>query len=142
MKHLIYIAITLVTLLFISCSVDTNSPTKVMNNDTGMKLTENLGVYSITGPKGALILGDIKESRDILWQMEKCFVASNLESLLTITINDQKYEVKSDDKGLYIIKVGLGAVKLRQSDVNQFLYYLESKIAKDKTKKIWDVITE
>ena len=142
MKHLIYIAIALVALLFTSCSVDTNSPTKVMNYDTGMKLTENLGVYSITSPKGVLILGDIKESRDLLWQMEKCFVASNLESLLTITINDQKYEVKSDDQGLYIIKVGLGAVKLRQSDVNQFLYYLESKIAKDKTKKIWSVITE
>lgn len=142
MKHLFYITIALVALFFTSCSVDTNSPTKVMNHNTGMKLTENLGVYSITGPKGVLILGDIKESRDILWQMEKCFVASNLESLLTITINDQKYEVKSDDQGLYIIKVGLGAVKLRQSDVNQFLYYLESKIAKDKTKKIWDVITE
>jgi len=142
MRHFIIATLFAFATLFISCSVDTNSPTKVMNHDTGMKLTENLGVYSITGSKGALILGNLKDSRDILWQMEKCFIASNLESLLTITINDQKYEVKSDDQGLYIVKVGLGAVKLRQSDVNQFLYYLESKIAKDKTKKIWDVITE
>lgn len=140
MKHLIYIALALVALLFTSCFVETNSHTKVMNHDTGMKLTEFDEVYSITGPKGVIILGDIKESRDIIWQLEQCFISYNLGTIINISIGDDQYEVKSDDQGSYIIKVGLGAVKIRQSDVNLFLSYLESKIVKTKLKNVYNAL--
>lgn len=119
-----------------------SAKTLVTNNDTGMKLTEDLGVYSISGSQGVLILGNIKESRDLLWKMEKCFMAANVDSILNITINDKKYEVRSDDQGLYIIKVGLGAVKLRHSDVSKFWAYLQAVIAKDKINRIGKIITE
>ena len=136
MKHLF------ITFILTITSITLSAKTLVMNHDTGMKLTEELGVYTITGPNGTLILGNLKNSRDILWQMEKCFISTNMGALVNFTIGENKYEVKSDDQGNYIIQVGFGAVKLRQSDVNQFLTYLQTKITKSKVKKAWAVLTE
>lgn len=136
MKHIF------ITIILALATITLSAKTLVMNHDTGMKLTEELGVYTITGPNGTLILGDLKNSRDILWQMEKCFISTNMGALVNFTIGENKYEVKSDNQGNYIIKVGFGAVKLRQSDVNQFLTYLQTKITKSKVKKAWAVLTE
>lgn len=110
------------------------------NSSTGMTLSEELGVYSITGKGGAIILGDVKTTRNTLASLEKCFIQEHLNNY--IDCGEQKFEVHSDDQGLYIIKVGLGAVKVRQSDVNIFLLKVESIIAKDKLSRIGKIIKE
>ena len=110
------------------------------NSDTGMVLSEELGVYSISGKEGAIILGDVKKTRDILASLSKCFIQEHLKNY--IDCGEQKWEVHSDDQGLYIIKMGVGAVKLRQSDVNLFLIKVESIIAKDKLSRIGKIIKE
>ena len=63
-----------------------------------------------------------------------------LQSL--IDSGEQKFKVEKDDEGLYIVKIGLGGVKLRPSDAAKFLAVLEAKITKDKAGRIWDIITE
>ena len=110
------------------------------NSSTGMTLSEELGVYSITGKGGAIILGDVKTTRNTLASLEKCFIQEHLNNY--IDCGEQKFEVYSDDQGLYIIKVGLGAVKVRQSDVNIFLLKVESIITKDKLSRIGKIIKE
>ena len=110
------------------------------NSDTGMVLSEELGVYSITGPGGVIIIGDARKTRDTLASLSKCFIQEHIKNY--IDCGDQRYEVKSDDNGLYIIKMGVGAVKLRQKDVNMFLIKMESIIAKDKFHRISKIIKE
>ena len=110
------------------------------NSETGMVLSEEMGIYSISGKGGAIILGDIKKTREILVSLEKCFLQEYVKNY--IDCGDQKFEVKSDDKGLYIIKVGLGAVKIRQSDVTLFLVKVESIIIKDKGTRIINILKE
>jgi hypothetical protein len=105
-----------------------------------MVLSEELGVYSISGKEGAIILGDVKKTRDILASLSKCFIQEHLKNY--IDCGEQKWEVHSDDQGLYIIKMGVGAVKLRQSDVNLFLIKVESIITKDKLSRIGKIIKE
>lgn len=110
------------------------------NSDTGMVLSEELGVYSITGSGGVIIIGDARKTRDTLASLSKCFIQEHIKNY--IDCGDQRYEVKSDDNGLYIIKMGVGAVKLRQKDVNMFLIKMESIIAKDKFHRISKIIKE
>lgn len=132
-KIFIAIAFALLTLTLSAKEVSKNS-------STGMTLSEELGVYSITGKGGAIILGDVKTTRNTLASLEKCFIQEHLNNY--IDCGEQKFEVHSDDQGLYIIKVGLGAVKVRQSDVNIFLLKVESIIAKDKLSRIGKIIKE
>lgn len=110
------------------------------NSDTGMVLSEVKGVYSITGPGGVIIMGDARKTRDTLASLSKCFIQEHFKNY--IDCGDQRYEVKSDDNGLYIIKAGVGAVKLRQTDVNMFFIKMESIIAKDKLHRISKIIQE
>ena len=132
-KIFIAIAFALLTLTLSAKEVSKNS-------ETGMVLSEELGIYTITGKGGAIILGDVKVTRNTLAALEKCFIQEHLNNY--IDCGDQKWEVHSDDQGLYIIKVGLGAVKIRQSDVNIFLLKVESIIAKDKLTRIGKIIKE
>lgn len=132
-KLILAIAFVLITLTLSAKEVSKNS-------DTGMVLSEVQGVYSITGPGGAIVLGDIKKTRDILASLSKCFIQEHLKNY--IDCGEQKWEVHSDDKGLYIIKMGVGAVKIRQSDVNLFLLKVESIIARDKISRIGKIIAE
>lgn len=110
------------------------------NSETGMVLSEELGIYTITGKGGAIILGDVKATRNTLAALEKCFIQEHIKDY--IDCGEQKFEVHSDNQGLYIIKVGLGAIKVRQSDVNIFLLKVESIIAKDKVSRIGKIIKE
>ena len=132
-KIFIAIAFALLTLTLSAKEVSKNS-------ETGMVLSEELGIYTITGKGGAIILGDVKMTRNTLAALEKCFIQEHLNNY--IDCGEQKFEVHSDDQGLYIIKVGLGAVKIRQSDVNIFLLKVESIIAKDKLSRIGKIIKE
>lgn len=132
-KLILAIAFALITFTLSAKEVSKNS-------DTGMVLSEVQGVYSISGPGGAIVLGDIRKTRDILASLSKCFIQEHLKNY--IDCGEQKWEVHSDDQGLYIIKMGVGAVKIRQSDVNLFLIKVESIIAKDKLSRIGKIIAE
>lgn len=110
------------------------------NPDTGMTLTEIKGIYSLKSNNGIIVLGDIKETRNALNMMNICFTKEKLSDV--INCGEQEYKVKKDDEGMYIIKVGLGAVKIRATDSALFFTIIEGKIMKDKGKKIWNVIKE
>ena len=131
----IFIAILLA---FASLTLSAKEVSK--NSDTGMVLSEELGVYSITGPGGVIILGNAWKTRDTLASLSKCFIKEHIKNY--IDCGEQRYEVKSDDQGLYIIKMGVGAVKLRQKDVNMFFIKMESIIAKDKIHRISKIMQE
>lgn len=110
------------------------------NPDTGMTLTEIKGIYSLKSNNGIIVLGDIKETRNALNMMNICFTKEKLSDV--INCGEQEYKVEKDDEGMYIIKVGLGAVKIRATDSALFFAIIEGKIMKDKGKKIWNVIKE
>lgn len=110
------------------------------NNTTGMVLDETAGVFSLMGKGGVIVLGGIKDARNFMAQAQGCFTKESLKGV--IDLGDQKYTVKSDDEGMYIIKLGVGGVKVRPTDTSKFLIYLESRIVREKSKKVWDVITE
>ena len=128
-------------LFFALAAVTVNAEEISKNSSTGMVLDETAGVYSLVGKHGGvIILGDIKTARDFLFSANVCFAQEKLQSL--VDCGEQKFKVEKDDEGLYIIKIGLGGVKVRPSDSAKFFTILEAKIAKEKAGKIWDVITE
>lgn len=110
------------------------------NPDTGMTLTENGGTYSLKSDSGIMVLGDLKKARNTLNSMNVCFTKEKISEV--IDCGEQKYKVKRDDDGMYISRIGLGAVKVRPSDSALFFTVLEGKIMKDKGEKIWKVIKE
>ena len=128
-------------LFFALAAVTVNAEEISKNSSTGMGLDETAGVYSLVGKNGGvIILGDIKTARDFLFSANVCFAQEKLQSL--VDCGEQKFKVEKDEEGLYIIKIGIGGVKVRPSDSAQFFAVLEGKIAKEKAGKIWDIITE
>ena len=138
MKHII----TIIALALATLTLSAKELAK--NPDTGLTLHETLGVYSITGNGQAIILGNEKDTRAFFNNSVKVFTGDALEKLLDT--KDAKYQLKSDDKGAYLYKVGAGLVKIRYSDAIFFAAYLDGKpIAEwvaDKGKKVWKVLTE
>ena len=129
MKHIItIIALALATLTLSAKEI-------VKNPITGMTLSENLGVYTIKGDTGIIPLGNL--------EMTKSFLSSAHKAIVKETINDifdcgkDQFEVGSDDQGYYIIKVGLGAVKIRYSDIVTFGSALKIKDLEPAAKKLW-----
>ena len=110
------------------------------NPDTGMTLTEIKGLYYMKSNVGIIMIGDIKQARDVLNMMNICFTKEKLSEV--INCGDQEYRVKRDDEGMYIMKAGLGAMKIRATDSALFFTVIEGKIIKDKGKKIWEIIKE
>lgn len=145
MKHIIItFALALATLTLSAEEVAKNPVTK-------MTLTENLGVYSITGPDGTLILGNEEQSRNFFNQVAKVFTINAGNRLLDI--ENSKYSLKKDDQGYYLVKVGLGGVKLRYSDVYLFASHFDIKLGietgkevvkegKGKLQEIWKAATK
>lgn len=109
-------------------------------SDTGLKLKETAGVWSISGKGGTIVLGSKENARDFMAAATFCFMKDSVKD--TFNVGEQKFDVKTDDTGRYIIKVGLGAVKVRPVDTAYFGSVLEGKIILQKGKKIWKVITE
>ena len=62
-----------------------------------------------------------------------CFVDSMIGYYANI--NDQEYRVAKDEAGLYIFRVGLGAMKIRSHDVMVFGTALGCKKLFKKTKE-------
>lgn len=130
-----------IVMFFMMCfSLNMVSREITKNPDTGLVLTENAGIYSLKSSTGVMVLGDLKESRDIMNTMNVCFMKEKISEV--ISCSEQKYKVKKDDDGMYIMRVGLGAVKVRATDSALFFTVLEGKIMKDKGEKIWKVIKE
>lgn len=134
MKRFIILAIA----LFASLSL----PAKEIdcNPQTNLSLDETAGVYSLRCNTGILVLGDIKTARDFLFSADVCFTKQKLNEV--IACGEKKFEVKTDDTGMYIVQMGVGVVKIRPGDATRFLTLLEGRIVKDKAKKIWKVIKD
>ena len=90
----------------------------VKNPVTNKVLDKTAGVYSIKAPKGIIILGTEEMTREFLLSAAEAFSKEILHR--TFKIGDDQFEVLKDDAGLYITKVGLGVMKIRQSDVVVF----------------------
>lgn len=130
----------LLFLIVVSFPIMAESKEIARNPDTGMTLTEIKGLYYMKSNTGIIMIGDIKQARDVLNMMNICFTKEKLSEV--INCGDQEYRVKRDDEGMYIIKAGLGAVKIRATDSALFFTVIEGKIIKDKGKKIWEIIKE
>lgn len=130
----------LLFLIVVSFPIMTESKEIARNPDTGMTLTEVKGLYYMKSNTGIIMIGDVKQARDVLNMMNICFTKEKLSEV--INCGDQEYRVKRDDEGMYIIKAGLGAVKIRATDSALFFTVIEGKIIKDKGKKIWEIIKE
>ena len=112
MKHII-------TLLAIVIASATLSAKEVVKNPvTGMTLSENLGVYTITGKSGVIALGTKEQAKEFFSNSFASFTKENINKLFKT--GENQFNVGEDEDGLYIIKVGLGGAKLRQSDIILF----------------------
>ena len=111
MKFIITIIIT-----FISLTI--SAKTVVKNPATGKVLDNTMGVYSIKGNSGVIILGTEDQARHFMISAADCFVDSRIGYYANI--NDQEYRVAKDEAGLYIFRIGLSPMKIRSHDVMVF----------------------
>ena len=144
MKKIILLSILLLSTLTVTAREVTKNPV------TKMTLTENLGIYSITGSNGTLILGNEDTARDFF---NKAVHAFNINAgNKFFKVENSKYNLKKDDEGYYLIKVGFGGVKIRYSDATWFAASLDMKIGvetgkeliqngSEKAKEIWMTVT-
>ena len=112
MKHII------TTIAFVLISLTISAKTVVKNPATGKVLDNTMGVYSIKGNTGIIILGTEDQARHFMISAADCFVPSMIGYYANI--NEQEYRVAKDEAGLYIFRVGLGAMKIRSHDVVVF----------------------
>ncbi len=134
MKHIIItIALTLTTITLSAKDLATCP-------DTGLTLSENLGVYTVTGKSGVLVLGNKEAATKFFTEAVKIFTRYTVNDILSL--DNSQYEVKSDDTGIYLIKVGVGAAKIRPADAFYFKAYFTGEKLYNKGKKIWEVIKE
>ena len=127
MKHII----TIIAFVFISITISAKTVAK--NPATGKVLDNTMGVYSIKGNSGVIILGTEDQARHFMISAADCFVPSMIGYYANI--NDQEYKVAKDEAGLYIFRVGLGVMKIRSHDVIVFGTALGCKKLFKKTKE-------
>ena len=111
MKYIIIIIITFITLTI-------SAKTVVKNPATGKVLDNTMGVYSIKGNSGVIILGTEDQARHFMISAADCFIDSRIG--YDTNINDQEYRVAKDEAGLYIFRIGLNPMKIRSHDVMVF----------------------
>ena len=127
---------TLITLAIALIAAFTLSAKEIVKNPvTGMTLSENLGVYSITGKSGAIILGTKDQAKEFLLSAHKAILKETLNDIFDC--GRDQFEVLSDDQGYYVVKVGLGAVKIRYSDTLTFGTALGLKNLEKPAKNLW-----
>lgn len=103
------------------------------NPSTGMTLSEIQGIYTISGESGAIVLGDKSQASKFLKSANGSFATEAINHVFNL--GDDEFQVMKDDQGMYIIKVGLGTVKLRPSDTALFSTALGIKSAAAAIKK-------
>ena len=134
MKHII------TTIVFVLISLTISAKTVVKNPATGKVLDNTMGVYSIKGNSGVIILGTEDQARHFMISAADCFVDSMIGYYANI--NEQEYRVAKDEAGLYIFRVGLGTMKIRSHDVMVFGTALGCKKLFKKTKEGFKYINE
>ena len=112
MKRIILLFIITLTSLTISAKEVVKNPA------TGKSLDNTMDIYSIKGNSGILTLGTEDQARHFMIAAANCFVETMVGYYASI--NDQEYKVAKDEAGLYIFRVGLGAMKIRSHDVIVF----------------------
>ncbi len=143
MKYIIII-ITLIPLTI-------SAKTVVKNPATGKVLDNTIGVYSIKGNSGVIILGTEDQVRHFMISAADCFVDSRIG--YNTNINDQEYRVAKDEAGLYIFRMDLSTMKIRSHDVIVFGTALGCKkifkevkeglkYLKENGKSIWQTLHE
>ena len=144
MKFIIIIIITFITLTI-------SAKTVVKNPATGKVLDNTMGVYSIKGNSGVIILGTEDQARHFMISAADYFVDSMIG--YNTNINDQKYRVAKDEVGLYIFRIDLSPMKIRSHDVMMFGAALGCKkifkevkeglkYLKENGKSIWQTLQE
>ena len=144
MKYIIIIIITFITLTI-------SAKTVVKNPATGKVLDNTMGVYSIKGNSGVIILGTEDQARHFMISAADCFIDSRIG--YNANINDQKYRVAKDEAGLYIFRIDLNPMKIRSYDVMVFGAALGCKkifkevkeglkYLKENGKSIWQTLQE
>lgn len=108
--------ITILALAFASLTISAKDVAK--NPITNMRLTENLGVYTIEGHSGFIITGNEEQTKKFISSATDAFTQEFLNK--TLDIGEDRFTVGQDDGGWYLLKLGLGGVKLRISDVVLF----------------------
>ena len=145
MKHIITI------IAFVLISITISAKTVVKNLATGKVLDNTMGVYSIKGNSGVIILGTEDQARHFMISAADCFVDSRIGYYANI--NDQEYRVAKDEAGLYIFRIGLNPMKIRSHDVMVFGAALGCKkifkevkeglkYLKENGKTIWQTLQE
>ena len=134
MKHII----TIITLLLITFTLSAKDIVK--NPVTNKVLDQTAGIYSIKAPKGIIILGTEEMAKEFLLSAAEAFSKEILNK--AFNIGDDQYEVLKDEAGLYITKLGLGVMKIRQSDVTVFGGALGLKSLGKSAKEGWNYINE
>ena len=112
MKHII------TTIAFVLISLTISAKTVVKNPATGKVLDNTVGVYSIKGNSGVIILGTEDQARHFMISAVDCFVDSIIGYYANI--NDHEYRVAKDEAGLYIFREDLEMMKIRSHDVIVF----------------------
>ena len=144
MKYIITIIITFITLTI-------SAKTVVKNPATGKVLDNTMGVYSIKGNSGVIILGTEDQARHFMISAADCFIDSRIGYYANI--NDQEYRVAKDEVGFYIFRIGLNPMKIRSHDVMVFGSALGCKkifkevkeglkYLKENGKSIWQTLHE
>ena len=129
MKHII------ITLTLALATITLSAKDLATCPDTGLTLSENLGVYTVTGKSGVLVLGNKEAATKFFTEAVKIFTKYTVNDILSL--DNSQYEVKSD-----LIKVGVGAAKIRPADAFYFKAYFTGEKLYNKGKKIWEVIKE
>jgi hypothetical protein len=131
----------IITIIALALATLTLSAKDVVKNPvTNKVLDKTAGIYSIKGPKGIIILGTEEMTREFLLSAAEAFSKEILNR--TFKIGDDQFEVLKDDAGLYITKVGLGVMKIRQSDVVVFGGALGLKNLSKDIKEGWKYLKE
>lgn len=128
------------TIVFVLISLTISAKTVVKNPATGKVLDNTMGIYSIKGNSGVIILGTEDQARHFMISAADCFVDSMIGYYANI--NEQEYRVAKDEAGLYIFRVGLGTMKIRSHDVAVFGAALGCKKLFKKTKEGLKYINE
>ena len=129
MKHII----TIIALALATLTLSAKEPVK--NPDTGLTLFEVAGVYTIKGDTGIIPLGNLEKTKEFLLSAHKAIVKETLNDIFDCGKN--QFEVRKDDQGYYVIKVGLGAVKIRYTDTVVFGTALGLQKLEPAAKKLW-----
>ena len=127
-------------IVFVIISITISAKTVVKNPATGKVLDNTMGVHSIKGNSGVIILGTEDQTKQFMISAADCFVPSMIGYYANI--NDQEYRVAKDEAGLYIFRVGLGSMKIRSHDVMVFGTALGCKKLFKKTKEGLKYINE